>query len=354
MAKKTFADFVILMDKFYLKKKLPNGKSVSRENVAQYFAKEYKGEYNNQKDQRKGLDVGGFRKLYTLWFRGIAPSIRIRPEIERPVKELKSINLIDDIDLGIPDGGTNFIAPYVIKGAVKIGILADIHLPYHDLPVLKAAIKHLQKENIDVLLLNGDIFDFYKCSRYQQIPNKPSLKAELEMGRVFLRQLRQLFPTQKILFKDGNHENRLENYIINQAPALYGVESLTLSQLLEFNDLNIIHIKSHQLIQAGNLSILHGHEINAGGVNLARSIYMKVGCSALVAHNHKTSEVRFKTVQGNWHEVYTIGCLCDLYPDYAIFNQMNNGFAVVKVAADGGFKVDNLRTERVDGGVRLG
>jgi hypothetical protein len=46
--------------------------------------------------------------------------------------------------LSIPRGEINDFSPYVVKGS-NVGIICDIHLPYHDYDALEIAIKELKK-----------------------------------------------------------------------------------------------------------------------------------------------------------------------------------------------------------------
>lgn len=40
---------------------------------------------------------------------------------------------------------------------------------------------------------------------------------------------------------------------------------------------------------------------------------------------------------------WSTGCLCGMHPEYARINDWNHGFAFVKVAENGNYKVANLR-----------
>ena len=81
--------------------------------------------------------------------------------------------------------------PFDLGIVGKIGILSDIHVPYHDETALRAAIDHLQAEKIDALLLNGDWADFYSISRHQRDPKYRNFKNELHVGRDLLKWMRQ-------------------------------------------------------------------------------------------------------------------------------------------------------------------
>ena len=70
--------------------------------------------------------------------------------------------------------------PYNISGHKRIGILSDIHAPYHNIAALTAAIEFLKKEKVDAVLLNGDTIDFFRLSRFTKDPRKRDFKGELD------------------------------------------------------------------------------------------------------------------------------------------------------------------------------
>ena len=61
----------------------------------------------------------------------------------------------------LPESEEVSYEPLVIKGHKKIGILSDIHIPYHSIQAVTIAIDYLKKEKVDAVILNGDTLDFY-------------------------------------------------------------------------------------------------------------------------------------------------------------------------------------------------
>ena len=53
--------------------------------------------------------------------------------------------------------------PYTLQ-ANRVLIMSDIHLPYHCVESLTAAIEMGVKMNVDAILLNGDTLDFFSLS----------------------------------------------------------------------------------------------------------------------------------------------------------------------------------------------
>lgn len=234
--------------------------------------------------------------------------------------------------------------PFVIDGAQRVLILSDIHIPYHDEIALQAAIEYGKKLKPTIVLLNGDIGDFYGVSRHDKDPRR-ELSQELDAIRQFLFWLRKEFPKARIVYKIGNHEDRMERLLRKEAPTLLGVTDFEVPKLLRFDEMGIEVVGSLQLVRLGKLPIYHGHELPQGmssPVNPARGIWMRVQESLICGHWHRTSEHTESTgLDKKLSSCWSVGCLCDLSPDYAIVNRWNHGFAFVIVEDSGQFEVQN-------------
>lgn len=232
----------------------------------------------------------------------------------------------------------------VIKGKHKTLILSDIHIPYHDEVAVKAAVEYGKKQKPDIIILNGDIGDFYAVSRHDKDPRRV-LANELDAVRQFLFWLRKQFPKARIIYKIGNHEDRMERFLVKNAPVLLGTSDFEIPKLLRFDDMKIECVGSLNLIRLGKLSIYHGHELPQGmssPVNPARGMWMRVQETLLAGHWHRVSEHTEKTgISGKISSCWSTGCLCDLKPDYARINRWSSGFCVVETQADGEFEVHN-------------
>ena len=224
----------------------------------------------------------------------------------------------------------------------KTLLLSDIHLPYHDVEALECALEH--GHDADNIILNGDTVDFYATSRWDTDPNHRDLAGELQAARQFLMHLRERFPNANIYFKIGNHEERWEKFLWRKAPELCGVPDFKMEKLLRFEDLDIQEIGGRQLTKAGGLWILHGHEFfnTFDPVNFARTLQVKTGVCTIAGHKHKSSQHSVKSMDGDTIACWSVGCLCDLEPDYMPVNQWNLGFAEV-VHQGKKFDVNNYR-----------
>jgi len=246
--------------------------------------------------------------------------------------------------------------PFDLGCDVTVGVISDLHIPYHDQRAVEAAVSYLKKRKPDVLLINGDYGDWYSVSRYMKDPKKRRLKREIKMQRDGLQWLRSQFPKARIVGKEGNHEARWSHLLFNAAPEISEFPQVSLPRILGMKTLGVEYVDNQRPIMAGKLPIFHGHELGKGissPVNAARGVFMRMISTALVGHHHRTSS----HTEPNWrHEeivCWSTGCLCGLNADYAVINKWNAGFAVVEVSADGQFQVDNLRLN-TDYAVRSG
>lgn len=320
-----------------------NGET-SKDRIASYIVGT--GEYVSQ--YGLPIKVGGVKQWIQDWRndnRGVGQKVG---QVDQ-VKVARSSGGIDpsirilDEDLELPEGITEFIEPYILKGKRKILVINDVHAPYHNLQSLRLAINYGREEKVDTVLLNGDILDFLKLSKFTHNPSRPDFEHEIEIGIQFLQQLRKLFPSEKIIYKEGNHEKRLGDYIFRNAPALFGIEALQLNELLKLRELNIDYVINDQYIIAGKLTIIHGNEMKAGGIHVARSIRMKANENILFGHHHRVQSDTVVSIHGDVQGSWAVGCLCDLRPAYLPYNQWLHGFAIVHLNEDGTFVVSNKK-----------
>jgi predicted phosphodiesterase len=246
--------------------------------------------------------------------------------------------------------------PFELGGGITVGVISDLHIPYHDEQAIQAAVAYLRRRRPDVLLINGDYGDWYSVSRYMKDPKKRRLKREIRMQRDGLKWLRSQFPKARIVAKEGNHELRWSHFLFNSAPEVSEFPQVSLPRILGMKTLGIEYVDNQRPIMAGKLPVFHGHELGKGissPVNAARGVFMRMISTALVGHHHRTSS----HTEPNWkHEeivCWSTGCLCNLSAEYAVINKWNAGFAVVEVDGSGQFQVDNLRLN-TDYAVRSG
>ena len=235
----------------------------------------------------------------------------------------------------------------VILSEGRYLILSDVHIPYHDEESLSTALQWGLDNSIDTIILNGDIMDCYPVSSFIKDVAMPTLREEIEMTVAFFAYIRDLFPTQPIYYKLGNHEERIKNFILRSAREFADVESLKIEHLLHLDEykINLVH---REIIKLGKLNVLHGHEMGESvfsPVNPARGMFLKAKSNMIFGHNHQVSHHSENNINGENTGVWSTGCLCTLSPDYRPFayTKWSHGFACVDVNEDDTFHVNNMR-----------
>lgn len=245
----------------------------------------------------------------------------------------------------LPDPISPKYEPYIVEQPGQWLILSDLHLPYHDPATITIAIEQARKRRVAGVLLNGDILDSHEISEHDKDPRAARYVEEIECGKQFLRWLRNQVPYAQIVLKEGNHEERLVRYIMSRAPAIFGLEGVSVPELLHCGDLGIEWVGDRRVIRLGALNVIHGHEYRGGisaPVNPARGVYLRARSVVMCGHWHRTSEHHERDIRGRSEAAWSIGCACSLSPRYAPLNNWNHGFALVHISKDG-FVVENKR-----------
>lgn len=251
----------------------------------------------------------------------------------RPSAKIESFNL-DELDsFGIEPGiGKEYTSARLPDHLKKIGILSDIHVPFHSLEALTCAIKYLREQEIDCLYLNGDTFDFYSISRHEKEKDLRDFPREIEMCRNFLQKLRDIFPTIPIYFKAGNHENRFQRYLFSQAEEFAGLHELQFDKFFRMDHLKIEWVEDWQGMFMGDLLVIHGHEgFGVGGINPSQSLFNKMFCNTLMGHVHRQTTTTKKNGFGELIQTHSTGCLTTITPKYMPYNQHTQGFGLVEI-----------------------
>jgi predicted phosphodiesterase len=250
----------------------------------------------------------------------------------------------------LPESDEREFTPFTIDVAKDslMGVMGDLHIPYHNIPATRTTIAHFKKRTVDVLLINGDLIDFHRLSRFMKDPGARNAAVEIKRTREFLDAIDDAFPKARKIFKFGNHDERYDHYIITQAEEIFHIlkEHASLQKLLELEDRGWEWVTEKRPIYAGKLSILHGHEMPAamiGPVNAARGLFLRTKVSAMVNHHHQVSEHSEPDIRGKLITTWSVGCMCELHPMYARFNRWAHGAAEVELARGGDFRTHNFR-----------
>jgi len=113
----------------------------------------------------------------------------------------------------------------------KVGFLSDIHFPFHNPKHVGIALDFMEDYKPDVIVLGGDIYDFYPISRFNHSPSRRhTIQEEIDSAKWFIQAIDELAP--RVVFIKGNHEGRFSRTLAD-TPSLYDLRALEFRKVLD-------------------------------------------------------------------------------------------------------------------------
>lgn len=193
-------------------------------------------------------------------------------------------------------------------------IIPDTHRPYHDKKAYNLMMTVAKDLNPSEIVILGDYADFYAVSSHSRHPKVLSiLTDEVEDVINGLDEIDKTFPNAKKVFIEGNHEYRLERYLVDKAPALFGVTST--EHLLKINQRPNWKFKPYGPNQAHKVlgSFLIARHEPLG--NTAKLTSQRALCSIVYGHIHRIEESHIVGLDGTNHVAFSVGWLGDKKKD---------------------------------------
>lgn len=306
----------------YIEIGLRNNRSYSKRFIATVLHSKHPDKFKDVEDARKVIRTvtGASGNRSTIKDEQLAADFAL---LEQPVTEL-TIN--------------PFVVPKQYKKAL---VMNDIHSRFHDRKALEIAINYGLNQGCDLVIINGDLLDFYQFSKFDKNPDiLQYFYSEREWVTDFLELLQKHFG--KVIFKKGNHDIRRELHIqrkLVDVPEVQGL--LDISDYVFFDGSTVDVVEDYNIIEFGKLNFMHGHEYYGSGVHVAYNRLNKAMDNVISGHSHVTQSSLKKTVKGTFYGSWTVGCLCSLSARYSPMNNWNHGFAIVEKDGDGSFVVSN-------------
>jgi len=249
---------------------------------------------------------------------------------------------------------------FKIEPPALIFVMADIHFPFHDPQALRLAlecfsqvVRSIPEDRRLYVALLGDIVDFHGISRFPKPPHRSSgfvseLYADRFLVQLLIEQLKSRSEGKaRIIWALGNHEERLEYYLMGKAKELYDLDVLRVDQLLRVGS-DVMVLRSSLLpgsredrVQAeidvcGRLILTHGHQFrnvnsSSAQVSPARLLYQRTGAQMIIGHLHRNDAYIFTDYRGKPHGFWVVGCLCLPRPNWDASRIWSQGIAIVDV-----------------------
>ena len=189
-------------------------------------------------------------------------------------------------------------------------ISSDWHLPYHDPRLVNLVLDVAEDIGCTHFLINGDFLDFYNINMHG--PKSPrvieSLEEEFSSGLEWIDKIRNRLPNQKIHLSLGNHEHRLERFILKNCKAFYNI--LSVDKMLQLKRYNVTWSRYQEKIQIPNIPVYIMHSPPSYSKHSASvSLDKKVEGNWIFSCTHRPTWALKPTDLGNIYEAFTMGWL---------------------------------------------
>ena len=155
------------------------------------------------------------------------------------------------------------------------GVLGDIHGPWEDKRAVALALDIFEDVGVTHIVLNGDIVDFYNINAHG--PKDPDVQLNLEdeffWGQEFLSNLVKRFKNTEIIFIMGNHEYRLDRFVMANCPVFWNF--VRIEKMLDLDRLGIKWLPYNERYRVENTSLFIQHSPPSYSQNLANTSLTK-------------------------------------------------------------------------------
>lgn len=206
-------------------------------------------------------------------------------------------------------------------GAVIIG--SDIHIPFQDDLAVLAFCAYIERNPVHTVILNGDVLDMFMLSRFTKGEGRNPLE-EIEECRNLLQRIKRAAGSRaNLYYVIGNHETRLERYVLAKAPELASlvedVFTIIKAEDYGFTGCASLTINDKVVIKHGTLL---GNKSGLSAIKEMEASYM----SGASGHTHRLCKYIARKAGRKFFWMET-GCLCGLNPEYMVNPNWQQGFA---------------------------
>jgi len=161
-------------------------------------------------------------------------------------------------------------------------VVPDVHVPYHDDKAWNLCLNVIKDVTPDQVICIGDFCDFYAVSQYRKNPErKQMLMWEVNKVNGELDRLADI--SKDVVFLEGNHENRLQRYMEQNAPALYGITSI--EKLFHFEKRGWKHFPYGDYYTRNKVTYVH--DLGKAGKYAMHQTMDLAGGNVVFGHTHR-------------------------------------------------------------------
>lgn len=165
----------------------------------------------------------------------------------------------------------------------KVLAIGDFHAPWQSNKTVRAIIKAIEREQPQVVIQMGDLFDLFSYTRFPRSFNVYPPEQELKLARQDAENLwaavKAAAPKAKCYQLWGNHDDRAVKSALAKAPELEHFVKAGMASLMKFDGVELVADSREELMIDG-VAYMHGFRMGLGAharFNL---------CSTVTAHTH--------------------------------------------------------------------
>lgn len=237
----------------------------------------------------------------------------------------------------------------IIRDSLQDGLIAiasDFHFPFQDDKAISAFISWCRIKQPQVIVLNGDVLDFYRLSRFVKGTRGRGIIEELKLANNFLTELRETCPHSKIYYPIGNHETRYEKYACQYSPEIIDM-TMDIYEKMGCDELDIIGCS--QVVFNEQFLCKHGTYVAQKSGMTAIKEMERSYTNGASGHVHRLAKYITRR-NGRKYIWLETGCMCTMNPEYILEPDWQQGFCSVEFRDNGLYKA---KCHEIEDGVIL-
>lgn len=189
-------------------------------------------------------------------------------------------------------------------------IFGDVHSPYKDKKAFSAAVKACKASGADNIIIIGDFVDCYAVSAHPKSPErKKNLSWEIEEANADFDIICDI-PADRHIYVGGNHEYRMDRYIRDRAPELFGLAGTTIPEMMQLKHRGVEWVPYTDYVKIGK--VLYTHDLVRAGQDAVRQVANDAGTNVIFGHTHRGGTAYQGTVFDGPHVAMSVGWLGDV------------------------------------------
>lgn len=172
-------------------------------------------------------------------------------------------------------------------------------VPTHDEKAIELCLSVMREVNPDLVVCVGDNFDGPEFGKYRLSPAFAlTTQASIDRCTTFAAELRACAPNADIIWLAGNHEERLVNYVLDNAKAAFGLKKgndpsgwpvVSIPYLCRFSDSGVEYLAGYPASVYWinqKLQVIHGTKVRSNG-STAHAYLSDSKVSVVYGHIHR-------------------------------------------------------------------